>query len=975
MKTIPFVKRISIVFLLFITVFAQAQNGARKYNFKSVPNDPINTRIYTLDNGLTVYLSVNKEAPRIQTHIAVRAGSKDDPADATGLAHYLEHMLFKGTDKFGSTDYAKEKVYLDQIESIYEKYRKTTHEAERKNLYAQIDSLGQLAGQYAIPNEYDKMVGAIGAKNTNAHTSFEETVYHNDIPANQLENWLIIEAERYRNPVMRLFHTELETVYEEKNRTLDSDQRKLMHAMLEKMFPTHNYGQQTTIGTIEHLKNPSITEIRRYYEKNYVPNNMAFALAGDLDPDQTIALIDKYFGNIPAKKVEPYMAPVEKPIQKHEVIKVLGPDAETMALAFRMPGATSVNDVDLLTMVDKILYNGKAGLIDLNLAQKQKVIDPSSSVWTMKDYSVHWLSGDLKEGQSMDEVRELLLAELDKVKKGDFPEWLPAAIVNNMKLDQIKAFENNSARARAMYYSFTSHVDWADYINRINRLGKITKQQIVDFANKYYGDNYYAVYKHNGEDPNVIKVEKPQITPVNVNRESVSPFVKDVLARSVDALEPLFLDYNKDIQKYSTSSKLPIHYMVNKNNNLFNLYYIFDMGNNHDKKMSIAVEYLEFLGTSKYTPEQLQQEFYKLGCAFSVSSGDESVYVSLSGLSDNFDKALELFEHLIANAQPDKEAYDNLVKDILKKRSDAKLSKQTILNTALVNYAIYGPENPFTNKLSAEELKNINPQELTDKIKNLTSYEHRILYYGPDASEKLTASLNKYHKTSSTLKPVPQEKLFAEKDMDKTMVYVVDYDMQQAEIMMIRKGAEYDPKLSPVVTAYNEYFGGGMSSIVFQELRESKALAYSTWSVYRTPSRKDRSFYTLAYIGSQADKLPEAMTGMNALLTDMPVSEASWNNAREAIIQKIRTERIMNTNVLFNYERARKLGVEHDLRKDIFNAAPAMTINEVRDFHKKYISGGNYNIVVLGNTKKLNLDELKKYGEIKFLTLEEIFGY
>jgi zinc protease len=975
MKQIFFTKRISILFLLFISVFAQAQNGIKKYEYKTVPNDPIETRIYTLENGLKIYLSVNEEAPRIQTHIAVRAGSKDDPADATGLAHYLEHMLFKGTDRYGTLDYAKEKEYLDQIENIYEKYRKTKDEAERKKLYAQIDSLGQLAGQHAIPNEYDKMVSAIGAKGTNAHTSFEETVYHNDIPANQLENWLILEAERFRYPVMRLFHTELETVYEEKNTTLDNDMRKLMYAMLENLFPTHNYGQQTTIGTIEHLKNPSITEIRNYYEKNYVPNNMAFALAGDLDPDKTIALIDKYFGSFPAKNVEPYKAPVEKPITQPIIKKVYGPAAETMSIAFRMPGVSSVAETDLLIMVNKVLYNGKAGLIDLNLAQKQRVIKPSSSIWNLTDYSVHWLSGDLKEGQSMDEVRDLLLAELDKVKKGDFPEWLPTAIVNNMKLDEIKSFENNSSRARAFYHTFITRQDWADYINRNNRLEKITKQQIVDFANKYYGDNYVAVYKINGEDPNVIKVEKPEITPITVNREAVSPFVSDLLARSVDALEPVFLDYNKDIQKLSTPTKLPVHYMKNSNNNLFNLYYIFDMGNNHDQKMSIAVEYLPFLGTSKYSPDALQQEFYKLGCSFSVNSGDESIFVSVSGLSDNFDKALELFEHLIADAQPNAEAYDNLVMDILKKRADAKLSKQTILNVALVNYAVYGNENPFTNKLSAEELKNLNPAELTEKIKNLTSYKHRVLYYGPLAPEKLTASINKYHKTPSTLKPVPQEKEFTERDMDKTMVYVVDYDMQQAEIMMIRKGASYDPKLTPVINAYNEYFGGGMSSIVFQELRESKALAYSTWSVYRSPSRKDRSFYTLAYIGSQADKLPEAMTGMTALLTEMPVSEGSFNNAREAIIQKIRTERIMNASVLFNYERARKLGLEHDIRKDVFTAAPAMTINQIRDFHKQYISGGNYNIMVLGKKDRLNLEELEKYGEIKYLTLEEIFGY
>ena len=162
--------------------------------YETVENDPTNTRIYTLDNGLKVYLSVNEEAPRVKTSIAVRAGSKNDPATATGLAHYLEHMLFKGTDVYGTTDFSKEGPLFDQIDSLYEVYSGTTDEVARKDLYAQIDSVSQVASTFAIANEYDKMVSEMGAKGTNAYTSQEETVYINDIPTNQLEKWLTLEA-------------------------------------------------------------------------------------------------------------------------------------------------------------------------------------------------------------------------------------------------------------------------------------------------------------------------------------------------------------------------------------------------------------------------------------------------------------------------------------------------------------------------------------------------------------------------------------------------------------------------------------------------------------------------------------------------------------------------------------------------------------------------------------------------------------
>ncbi|MFT6200068.1 MAG: putative Zn-dependent peptidase, partial [Vicingaceae bacterium] len=288
--------------------------NADNKGYETVENDPTNTRIYTLDNGLKVYLSVNEEAPRVQTSIAVRAGSKNDPSTATGLAHYLEHMLFKGTDVYGTLDFSKEGPLLIEIDSLYEVYRGTTDEAIRTELYAQIDSVSNLASTFAIANEYDKMVSQMGAKGTNAYTSQEETVYINDIPTNQLEKWLNLEAERFRNPQLRLFHTELEAVYEEKNRSLDSDGSIAFETLMDNLYPTHQYGQQTTIGTIDHLKNPSLTEIKKYFNTYYVPNNMAICLAGDINPDSVIQQIKMHFGSFESKEVPIFEVAQEAPI-------------------------------------------------------------------------------------------------------------------------------------------------------------------------------------------------------------------------------------------------------------------------------------------------------------------------------------------------------------------------------------------------------------------------------------------------------------------------------------------------------------------------------------------------------------------------------------------------------------------------------------------------------------------------------------
>ena len=945
-----------------------------QYKYESYEKDGLKTRVHTLENGLKVYLSVYKDAPRVQTYIAIRAGSKNDPSDATGLAHYLEHMLFKGTDKYGSLDYEKEKILIDKIESLYEEYRQIDMEDElkRKNIYSKIDSISGEAAKFAIANEYDKMVSGIGAKGTNAYTSAESTVYVNDIPSNQLEKWLEIEAERFRNPVFRLFHTELEAVYEEKNRGLDNDGRKMFEAMLSGLFQKHTYGTQTTIGTIDHLKNPSLMEIRKYFNKYYIPNNMAICLSGDFDPDQVIKWIDEKFGNFEKKPDPIFIAGVEEDIKEPIVKDVYGPDVERVYLAFRFPGYSD-RETQVMRMIDMILSNSQAGLIDLNLNQKQKVLQASCFPYTLKDYSTHILYGVPKKGQNLNDIKDLLLSQVEKVKKGDFPDWLLPAIISDMKLDKIKKYENNSSRADEFVQAFILDIEWQDYIKEIEVLESITKNEVIDVANKYYKENYVMVRKNKGEDKSLKKVTKPEITPVEVNRDAQSDFLTKILEGEVNDINPDFIDYTKDISFGNCG--VEILHKKNDENERFKLYYITDIGKNHNPKLALAVDYFKYLGTDSISPTKKQEEFYKLGCEVSVNSQNDQTYISLTGLNDNFEASVELFENLLSNAIANEEALRNLKIDVIKKRNDAKLDKGIILRSGLANYAKYGPQNPFTNQISEKEIMSTSSDELLNIVKSLTSFKHRILYYGPLSIDELSDKLTNLHKIPQKLKDIPEGGSFSELNIDQTSVYIVDYDMKQAEILMIAKGDTYDNSKIPLIRLHNEYFGGSMGSIVFQTLRESKALAYSVYSYYSTPRYSDKSHYVTAYIGTQADKLKEAMIGMNELLTNLPEAEANLENAKDAIIQKIRTERITKDKVLFNYESAKRLNLDRDIREDVYNNINSYSMNDIKSFHNEFISGNEYTILVLGNKKDLDLNALKEYGEIKFLSLEEVFGY
>ena len=959
---------------IYLTINAKKDKKMIENNYEFVENDPLNARIYTLENGLKVYLSSYDDAPRIQTSIAIKAGSKNDPSDATGLAHYLEHMLFKGTDKFGSLDYEKEKVLLDKIEDLYEQYRSTDMSdlVNRDLVWQQIDSISGEAAKFCIANEYDKMLSGIGAKGTNAYTSNEKTVYINDIPSNQIEKWLKIEAERFRMPVFRLFHTELETVYEEKNRALDSDGSKMFEALMSGLFPNHQYGTQTTIGTINHLKNPSLKEIRKYYNKYYVPNNMAICMSGDFEYDQVIKLIDKYFGVFERKEDPLFEVYNEAEIQSPKITNIYGPEAERLYVGFRLNGIHS-KDAMLLRMVDMVLSNTSAGLIDINLNQAQRLVGGGCFPYILNDYSIHGFYGSPNTGQTLEEVKDLLLSQLDEIKKGNFSEWILEAIISDLKLEQIKKYETNNGRTDEFVEAFTLNKSWEDYQSFLKELSKITKQDIIDFVNQNYDDNYVVVYKRLGEDPNAITVTKPQITPVSVNREAKSEFLSSVLEEDVNDIEPRFIDFTNDLQKDDIGN-VPLIYKQNKENERFQISYVLDMGTDHNKKLKLALDYLKFLGTSDMSSSQKLEEFYKLGCDLSVNTTSKSTKVTLTGLSSNFEASVKLLENILSNAVSDEIALKSLKSSYEKQKQDAKLNKQTILFTAMTNYARYGGKSSFTNKLSLQEIETISSQELLDIIHSLTKNEHRILYYGPDDLADVKKLISENHNTLN-LKEVKKINLNSEREMNSNQIYVVDYDMKQAEIVMYAKGTSLDKAKYPIIKFHNEYFGGGMSSIVFQDLRESKALAYSVYSTYTIPKNMDDSHFQFSYIGTQTDKLSEAMEGMLGLLTQMPEAVSNFENAKEAVLQRIRTERITKQKVLDYYEAASKINIDYDQRRDLYENVNAFTMQDLRDFHNSHVKNDNYTYMVLGSIDELDMDLLKTYGEVSVLTLEEIFGY
>lgn len=956
------------------------------YPYMYLENDPAQARFYTLKNGLTVILAVQQDAPKIATMIATKAGSKHDPETHTGLAHYLEHMLFKGTDKYGTIDFEKEKPYLDQIDSLYEAYNQTTAETIRKAIYKAIDSVSVLAAEWAIPNEYDKMMQIIGATGTNAYTSFEETVYLNTIPSNEVHRWVRIESERFRNPILRLFHTELEAVYEEKNISLDNTISQVYEKLLAHLFPNHNYGKQTTIGTVEHLKNPSLRAIRDYYKTYYVPNNMAIVMVGDLDCDETIEMIAHHFDYMEASHIPPFTFERELPMAEPVELEITDPSSEALYMAYRLPGAQT-KEADLMTMVDLILSNSSSGLIDLNLVKKQQILQAGSYGMSLQDYSMHMLYATPKEGQSLADARNLLLAQLDSIKQGNFDEKLLQAIVLNETVDELKNFENISMLASELTNSFIrgSETHWLDRLNRNYRLSQITRKDIIKFAKQYYQNNCVIVYKKQGEAPERAQIDKPQISKIDVTREVMSAFAEDIKNENTLPLEPVFPDFNALMKQDTLALGTPYFYINNDRNPLFSMYYVFDYGTLHSKTLSLALDYLNYVGTAKTEsfPElgsnQISTRFYEMGSTFGMSSNTQYAYIYLHGLEEHKEESIDLLHHLIQHAMADSSALEELKNRIIKNRSN-NLTNKTQIRRALEHFALYGQKNPFNFVLTNAQLAAVTAQDLIEEVQQLFAKPHHLVYYGPNCVSKSAQFNNTSYPWLSKLSTDPnqnkEQAQFSPITTKKTRVYFAEYDMIQTEISWQKAVGNYQRDQVAPIMAFNDYFGGGMSSLVFQEIREAQALAYSTYAVVR-PARFYNDINIMnAYVGTQYDKLDQALLSMNDLLINPPENMAALNQVVNSLMSNIRSQRITKSQIYFSWRNMQSFKEDQIRSQILYNSLPNLTLTDVLTYHNQHIKPRAYHISIMGNPKLISKKQLKKYGKVqKTPKLEKLFGY
>ena len=787
----------------------------------------LKTKTYHLDNGLKVVLCENHDQPEIYGAVYVHAGSKNDPVEATGMAHYFEHIMFKGTDRIGTINWEKEKVYLDSISLMYDKLHETTDEATRKAIQMKINELSIASTEYAIPNEVDVILTQMGGKGLNAGTSYDQTMYFNTFPSNQLSKWMDVYVERFRNPVFRLFQSELEAVYEEKNMYGDGPINAFQELLFKEAFGEHPYGRPV-IGYTKHLKNPQPAKMREFYNTYYVANNMTLILVGDFNTEEIEPMIAEKFGTWRSGEIPP--------MPKYNLPKFNGPTVKEVRMtpvkmgALVFPGVKN-SDPDMipLTMACTIFFNGETGLAD-KLTLDGDIMMAALLPLSLEDEGANLMLYIPKLlGQSHEQAEALIFGCLDKLKKGEFSDDLFEATRMSMLTERIKATENLNQLANLFLEMETSGQTYEEFLAETERIKTITKEEVVAIANKYFGNDYLDIRSKMGF-PDKDKVEKPNWKPLEAkNTNMKSDFAKMIEAEEVPEVTPQVIKFGEDVKITDICDGFKLYSAINPVNDLFELEIHFNYGTLDDPDLERASSYLSVQGTEDMPYQEFALELQKMGARFYTYTEDNEFVVTISGFEKDQEKLLEMCYNKLYHPSNDESQIATLV-DGEKMGIQTQKEDASTWARAVRSYALYGEKSSFLNHSSLKEWSKRSGAELLAEIAEALKYDGYVTYTGNQYPEVMVQSL-KSHRILP-LKPLKGEKkvLVEQRFTEPQVFFAPNKKFRQSNIWFYVPGEKLSLEDEALASVFSKYFGTDMYSIVFQEIREFRSLGYTAYA-------------------------------------------------------------------------------------------------------------------------------------------------
>lgn len=921
----------------------------------------------TLSNGLRVLLSPNPDTARISARVIVRAGSADEPRDATGLAHYLEHLLAnKGTEQLGTTNWSAEKPHLDTVRALYDELFETNDDAARADVYARIAQSSAKANRYAVQNELKQLWGVLGGKRLNAFTNRDITAYVVDLPANRLPHWARIEGDRFRSPVFRSFQTEVETVYEEKNRSLDNPGRAVSRAMAAEVFANTPYAVPT-LGTIEHLKNPSVSKTEAFFRTWYVPSNMAVVLAGDFDPDDVMPLLEAELGSLPAGEAPPRPTIALTPLDGERRIDLVHQGTPDVVLAWPTVPYDHRDHLPLV-MARNLLYNGATGILDRTLNQPKRVRGSSAGTWHQTRVGMFYVSAQPRRGQTLDELVPMLDRALEDLRQGQFdPEDL-AAVVRQARIGDKLARESNARRVSTLTAAVQYDTTLEAVLTFSDRLAEVTPDDVLRVVQEYLGPDRVQVRKETGQ-PDLPSIQAPSLPPVELNTDVHSAFYESVVALPTDETAPQSLVEGRDYEVVDTPAGR-LYAVPNPYSDLFAITWRWERGSASDPGLCEAWRLFDASGAGNDDLEAFQQWRYRSGVGIATSCDRWGSRLTITGEEGRFDEALARVAERIASPLVAEGQLDKIVADVIASRTDAKTTSQTQAG-ALGSFALQADQSPYLDAvLTDEALRNLSNAPLQALIRDLWSRQATIEYVGVRPIAEVVKAIAPEGRTFGE---VPARRRFQVHRRTGPEVLLLDVDAVQAAVRFYVPGDGFDRNTEADHRWLQEILGGS-AGLVFQEVRESRGLAYSASGAYRRPAEPGDDGYLRVALATQADKTARAAALVVDLLRPPEPDPGRYARAKAAAIEKLRTERLTFRQVGSRVAAWHRQGFDADPRADVIAALEARSPDDLTPLYER-LQEQPFVLAVAGDLDRIDREALAALGPITEVTLDQIIGY
>ena len=964
-------KKILLVILSAIGCTATFAQGALQSR-EQAPQ-ALQVKELKLQNGMTVWLNEDHSQPKVYGAVVVKAGAKDCPG--TGIAHYFEHIMFKGTDRIGTVDYEAERPWLDSISAQYDLLAQTTDEAQRAAIQKHINQLSLRAADYAIPNEFSRLISRYGGSGLNAATSQDVTYYYNTFLPQYLEQWCWLNSERLLNPVFRLFQGELENVYEEKNRGADGLMGAYDHVM-EAVFKQQPYAQ-SVLGTTESLKNPRLSEMAAFFKKYYVASNMGLLLCGDLDASRLQPLLERTFGRVQTGPVPTRNTSAIEPFKRGEsaTIKLPIPIIKAEALVYRAP-TDFEPDADALDLVNKLLSNGKAGLLD-SLTNAHAVTVAGAMRIALNDAGVTalFVVPKIPFGKKQKAV-DLCLAQVRRIQQGDFSDARLEELKQETLQEMERSVETISDRADVMLDVFAQGRSWQDHLDRMERVRRLTRSDIVRAAQRYYSEEHLTLVKRFGTDKKET-LQQPGYVPVQPKQTGAkSAFAQQLEQMPVNDKAIRLTDFDTDIERLSLSPHVTLYTKQNPVNDLFSFSIRYQDGTLHTPLLGQLSGYLPMLGTDSLTKQQLESAWQQLGVTMETVGGDERFTITISGRDDHLEPALQLLAHFLRSAKGDKEALKEMKQGAKVDHKGFGEQKDDVL-MPMISYLRYGQQSEYLRQPSLKEVKALTDDRLLALFRELQTYDCELFYCGR-LTPQTVATLSQRHLPLAQCRQPRADTHRVPQTVSQPTVYFYHVPRSRQNYVATYETLAPADNWKERITAqlWARYMGGGMSSVLFQNIREFRSLAYSTQGALAEPNYNRHATDPLAFLtitGTQADKTLQAMQAVDTLMRQMPMKEENLEAARQELLSQVQTNYPDARHIGFYIANQLNDGYTADRYTQRVELLPQLTAADVERYQQQHVASNQRVWIVIGDRKQTDLKALQRYGRVVELKKADIY--